>query len=230
MEELILHAQTRESRGKGSARRTRGAGSIPAVMYGEGENVNLILDPRELRQLLSTEAGTNALMRLQVEGGDGTERLVMVKDIQNDPVRGDIFHVDLFRISMNREIEVDVPIELEGTPVGVLQDDGYLGQLLSVITVRCLPTAIPSSVKIDVSEMGLGAVIHVRNLELPSGVELVTEPEEAVASVTMVTVEVETTEEEEILEGEEVEGEEGDSMAKEEAGEAEGTKEESGEG
>lgn len=228
MEELILHAQTRESRGKGPSRQIRGTGSIPAVMYGEGENISLTLDPRELRQLLSTEAGTNALMRLRVEGGDATERLVMVRDIQNDPVKGDIFHVDLYRISMDREIEVDVPIELEGTPIGVLQDDGYLGQLLSAITVRCLPTAIPSSVKIDVTDMGLGAVIHVKNLELPSGVELITESEEAVASVTMVTAEVEAPEGEEVLEGEGVE--EGEASSTAAAGEAEGTKEESGEG
>ena len=225
MEELILHAQTREGRGKGPARRVREAGNIPAVMYGEGENLALTLNPRQLRQLLTTEAGTNALMRLHVEGGDGTERLVMVREIQNDPIRGDILHADLLQISVDREVEVDVPIELEGVPIGVTQNEGYLGQLLSRVTVRCLPTAIPPSVNIDVSEMEVGAVIHVKDLQLPSGVEVMTDSEEAVASVTVVTVEAPEVEED-VLEGEAVE--EGEEAPVEEGPEA--AKEESGEG
>ncbi len=222
MEELILHAQTREGRGKGPARQVREAGNIPAVMYGEGENLALTLNPRELRQLLTTEAGANALMRLRIESGDGTERLVMVREIQNDPIRGKILHADLLQISVDREVEVDVPIELEGIPIGVVQDQGYLGQLLSTVAVRCLPMAIPPSVNIAVSEMEVGAVIHVKDLQLPSGVEMITDSEEAVASVTVVAAGVE---------GEAVEeGEEQAAPAEEESGAAEAAKEKSGEG
>jgi large subunit ribosomal protein L25 len=174
---------------------------------------------------LTTEAGTNALMRLRIESGDGTERLVMVREIQNDPIRGEILHADLLQISVDREVEVDVPIELEGIPIGVVQDQGYLGQLLSTVAVRCLPMAIPPSVNIDVSEMEVGAVIHVKDLQLPSGVEMITDSEEAVASVTVVTAGVE----EEVLEGEAVE-EGKEAPGEEEPGAAEAAKEESGEG
>ncbi|MFQ5691613.1 MAG: 50S ribosomal protein L25, partial [Nitrospinota bacterium] len=100
MEELQLNARRREGRGKGPVRRLRATGEVPAVMYGEGENLVLSLDARELRRLLNTEAGANALMRLRVEGEEKVERMVMVRDLQSDPIRGDILHADLLRISM----------------------------------------------------------------------------------------------------------------------------------
>jgi large subunit ribosomal protein L25 len=230
MEELVLKAQRRDGRGKGFSRRIRAKGGIPVVMYGEGENLALVVDSRELRKLLTTEAGANALVRLNVEGEESVDRLVMVRDLQSDPVRGEFVHADLLRISMDREVEVEVPIELEGEPVGVVQDDGHLGQLLSVLSVRCLPNAIPSSVKADVSEMGIGDVLHVSDLQVPSGVAVVTDPEEAVANVTVVTVELEAVPVEAeavVAEGEEAAAEAPSGEKKEGA---EGAKEEPSEG
>lgn len=167
-------------------------------MYGEGESLSLALSIRELRQLLNTEAGANALLRLRLEGEEGVERVVMVRDLQSDPVRGTFLHADLLRISMDREVEVEVPIELKGTPVGVTEGDGHLGQLLWNLAVRCLPDAIPASVKADVSGLNIGDVLHVGDLQLPGGVTLLTEPEEAVANVTVLAVEVEAPVEAEV--------------------------------
>ncbi len=191
MKELVLNARRRESRGKGAARRLRGQGEMPAVMYGEGENLSLVLNRRELRQILSTEAGANALMHLKVEGEEDSERLVMIRDLQSDPVRDNLLHADLLRISMEREVEIEVPIELEGEPIGVRQDDGHLGQILWNLNVRCLPNAIPASIKVDVNDLGVGDVLHVADLKPLPGVAVLTDPEEAVASVTIVTVEEE---------------------------------------
>jgi large subunit ribosomal protein L25 len=225
MEELVLNAQPREGRGKGAARRVRRNGGVPAVMYGEGENLSLVLDPREFQMLLNTEAGVNALMSLRVEGDADVKRVVMVRDLQSDPVRGEVLHADLLRISMDQEIEVEIPINLEGTPIGVSQNDGYLGQLLSSLTVRCLPTAIPPAIRVDVSGLLIGQVLHVEDLELPEGVTILTETEEAVASVTIVTVEEEAPAE--VEEGEEVEAAEGEDEEKgEESESAEEAKEE----
>ena len=229
MEELVLNAQPREGRGKGPARRVRQKGGIPAVMYGEGENLSLLLDPRELQTLLNTEAGANALMTLKVEGDTDVSRVVMVRDLQSDPVRGKVLHADLLRISMDREVEVEVRINLEGIPLGVSQDDGYLGQLLSTLTLRCLPMAIPDAIHADVSELMIGQVLHVGDLELPEGVTVLTESEEAVASVTIVTVEEEAPAE--VKEGEEVEAAEGEDEAKgEDSKSAEEAKEEPAKG
>lgn len=223
MEELVLNARRREDRGKGRSRRLRGQGEMPAVMYGEGENLSLVVSIRDLRQLLNTQAGANVLMRLCLQGEEDVERVVMVRELQSDPVRGGFLHADLMRISMDREVEVEVPIELEGTAVGVAQDNGHLGQLLWNLAVRCLPDRIPASIQADVSGLALGEVLHVGDLQLPEGVTVLTDPEEGVANVTMVAVEVEAPVEEEAeavpAEGEAVEAEEEPEGAKEEPAE-----------
>lgn len=190
MQELVLNVRRREGRGKGLSRRLRAAGEIPAILYGEGESLPLALNPRELRLLLNTEAGANALLRLRLEGKEDAERMVMVWELQTDPVRGDILHADLLRVSMDKEVEVEVPIELEGEPVGVKQHGGILGQILWSLTVRCLPNVIPASIKADASGLAIGDVLHVRDLKVPSGVTALTDPEEAVANVTVVAEEV----------------------------------------
>ncbi len=228
MEELVLKARRREGRGKGVSRRIRAQGGIPVVIYGEGENLALVVDSRELRKLLTTEAGSNALLRLNVEGEESVDRVVMLRDLQSDPVRGDFLHADLLRISMDREVEVEVPIELEGEPVGVTQSDGHLGQLLSELSIRCLPSAIPSSIKADVSRMGIGDVLHVSDLQIPPGVTVMSDPEEAVANVTVVTVELETVPAE--AEAGVLEGAAAEAAKEEKPEQAEGAKGESSQG
>lgn len=218
MQELVLNARRREGRGKGVSHRLRAAGEIPAILYGEGESLSLALNPRELRLLLNTEAGANALLRLRLEGKEDAERMVMVWELQTDPVRGDILHADLLRVSMDKEVEVEVPIELEGEPVGVKQHGGILGQILWSLSVRCLPNAIPTSIQADASGLAIGDVLHVRDLKVPSGVTALTDPEEAVANVTVIAEEVPAAAEAAVAEGE-AEGPEAAGAAKEETAE-----------
>jgi large subunit ribosomal protein L25 len=193
--ELFLKAEIRQGRGKGFSRRLRIRGLIPAVMYGEGEHFTLALDAKELRRALQTQAGENVLMQLQVGGDESMERTVMLRELQVDPVRGGFLHADLFRISMEKELEVEVPIELVGKPKGLATEGAVLSQLVDTLRVRCLPARIPTSILADVSGLEVGQVLHVHDLAAPPGVLFLNDPDEAVANLSVVTERVAPAEE-----------------------------------
>ena len=176
-----LSVEVRESRGKGVARKLRAQGRIPAVMYGQGKQpLALALEPRALEKLLASE-GHNALFDL---AGPGVgKRTVLVKELQRDPVRGDLLHADLFEIDANETIVVSVALHLVGTPVGVSMDGGIVDHSLREIEIECLPRAIPERIDVDIANMQLGDALHVSDIALPEGVELVTHGELAVVSV-----------------------------------------------
>jgi len=202
-----LVAELRDATGKGVARRLRAAGRIPAVVYGKGAETKAIsIDPKALQRLLqSSGAGMNTLIELSV---DGTERTVLVKELQRDPVRGRPVHTDFYLVELDQKVEVSVPIHLVGRPEGV-EAGGILDHPLREIELECLPRAIPESVSVDVSALEIGDSIHVRDLELPEGASVRTDGHLAVASVIAPAV-VEEPAAEELAEGEEVaaEGEE----------------------
>ncbi|MCA9511530.1 MAG: 50S ribosomal protein L25 [Myxococcota bacterium] len=176
-----LSVEVRESRGKGVARKLRAQGRIPAVMYGQGKQpLALALEPRALEKLLASE-GHNALFDL---AGPGVgKRTVLVKELQRDPVRGDLLHADLFEIDANETIVVSVALHLVGTPVGVSMDGGIVDHSLREIEIECLPRAIPERIDVDIANMQLGDALHVSDIALPEGVELMTHGELAVVSV-----------------------------------------------
>ena len=176
-----LSVEVRESRGKGVARKLRAQGRIPAVMYGQGKQpLALALEPRALEKLLASE-GHNALFDL---AGPGVgKRTVLVKELQRDPVRGDLLHADLFEIDANETIVVSVALHLVGTPVGVSMDGGIVDHSLREIELECLPRAIPERIDVDIANMQLGDALHVSDIALPEGVELMTHGELAVVSV-----------------------------------------------
>lgn len=186
MADTHLEVEARETSGKGVARKLRRAGRIPAVLYGSGRPaVSLTLDPAVLRKLLhGSEMGMNTLFDLHVT--DHTEldgKTVMVRDLQRDPVRGDFIHADLYEVDLAQKIEVEVPIHIAGKPRGVEMDGGVMDQSLRELHVACLPRAIPDEVVVDVRHLEIGDSIHVRELQLPPGVELMSEPELSVVSV-----------------------------------------------
>ena len=194
-----IAVEVRDDTGKGVARKLRAAGRIPAVLYGQDhEPVSLSLEPRTLDKLLHSE-GLNALFDL-----DGSEsvkgRTVLVKAVQRHPVRGDLMHADFFEIDARKTITVSVGIHLEGTPVGVSLDGGVLDHALREVELDCLPRAIPESLVLDVSQMGLGESLHVSDIPLPDGVEMRTHDELSVVSVVAPRVEEEAPE---VAEGEE---------------------------
>lgn len=188
MAETQLNVEIRNRSGKGVARKLRAAGRAPAVVYGKGKApVALAFDPRDLeRALAKGEHGMNTLIDL-VATGDGAsafaQRTVLVKEIQRDPVRGDVLHADLYEIDLTETVRVDVPIHLVGTPLGVTQHDGITDQTLREIEVECLPGSIPDSIDIDVAALDVGDSLHVSDLVLPEGVEAITDGDITVVSI-----------------------------------------------
>jgi len=190
MEFVDLAAEQRTERKKAAAKRLRRAARIPAVLYGEGGSLLLSVSPRALQAAL--EAGENVIINLQVKGDGGVQtRKVLVKELQTDPVRGMPLHADFLAISMTRVIAVKVPVELTGTPVGVTTKGGVLEHTLWELEVKCLPAAIPERITLDVSALDLGDALHVKDLKIPEGVVVETDPVQVVAMVSVPRVEAE---------------------------------------
>jgi large subunit ribosomal protein L25 len=181
--EYTLNVEVRENAGKGVARKLRAAGRIPGVCYGAGaRTLQIQLDPAALeRALRASSAGMNTLFGLQ-GAAELTGKSVLVKELQRDPVKGSLLHADLYAVDLTREIEVAVPLHLTGTAAG-LMDGGIVDHQLREIMVACLPGAIPESLSLDVSALGIGDSLHVRDVTLPAGVKLVSDPDLSVVSV-----------------------------------------------
>ncbi len=174
MEQVTLRGEIGRVHGSRSSRRLRRDGRVPAIVYGHGlEARSVAVDRRDLLAALHTEAGLNALISLQVEGD---EYLTVAREVQRHPVRGDITHLDFIRISLDENIEAEVPVEFTGIPVGVREAKGIVETVHASVIVSCLPTAIPSHITIDISELHIGESARVADLpELP-GVTYVTDP------------------------------------------------------
>jgi large subunit ribosomal protein L25 len=227
-----LEVQAREGTGKGVARKLRAAGQIPAVLYGQGQAAfPLSLNPLQLHKILhESELGMNTLIDLKVTGHDELDgKTVMVRELQRDPIKGRFIHADLYVVDLTEKIEVAVPVHVTGKSIGV-ELGGILDHALREVEVSCLPRAIPDEFVLDVTKLELGDSLHVSDIDLPAGVELVSDPELAVISVVAPQKEEEPAAEELAegeeavaaaaegeapAEGEEAAGEGGDDQAKE---------------
>lgn len=212
------------------SRRLRAEDHIPGVLYGEGfDPVSITVERRELRAALTTDAGLNALLNLQL--GE-REQLALVRELQQDPVKHKVIHVDFLAVDADKPLRVDVPVHTVGESELVNNaEGGTIDQVLHSITVLAKPHEIPNELTVDVSSMDIGDSIRVGDLDLPGEVTTDVDPEEPVAVAKIVTVEVpEPTEGEEAegAEGEEAEGA-GDEEASEDGGDA-GSEEGDGEG
>ncbi len=183
MEVPVLRAWRRMHSGKGVARKIRAKGLIPAVLYGGGENIAVSLQPQELLRILS--AGENTIFQLQLDGEAGEDRKAIVRDLQWDPIKDGLLHADLFHISMDVEITVSVPIVLQGVSRAVSDVGGVINQLLHEVEIQCLPSLIPHELVVDISHLGVGEVLHVRDLHVPRGIRVLVAPDEVVASVSV---------------------------------------------
>jgi large subunit ribosomal protein L25 len=183
--ETALVVEVREGSGKGAARKLRAGGRVPAILYGQGKaSLSLQIDPRALEKVLKA-GGANALLDLTVQGrGDLGTPVALVKELQRDPIRGAILHADLYQVDLSKTVEVEVPIHLVGKPKG-LDFGGLLEHTLREVRIECLPRAIPERIDLDVSALEIGDVLHVRDLPLPTGVTLVSDPELGVAHVAV---------------------------------------------
>ena len=221
MAQYQLAAKVRETKGKGAAKALRKEKKIPAVFYGSGsEPVMLMVEEPDLKKLLKSAASENIILGLQIETEKGIEnKMVMLKELQSDPVKDKYLHIDFYEISMDRELTLNIPVILVGTPVGVT-NGGILQHVRRELEISCLPDKVIESVEVDVSALEIGESIHIEDISLPEGITSAQEGNLTVAVVNAPTIEEEPEEEEE-LEGEE--GEEGE--AEETEGEGESSEE-----
>jgi large subunit ribosomal protein L25 len=173
--------------GSAESRRLVLADQIPAVVYGHGMTpVKITVDRRDLRIALAGPAGANTILELQV--GDDKYPAI-VKEMQRDPVKRVVRHVDFMQISLTELITMDVPVHLKGTAKAVLADGGLVDATVNTIQVRATATNIPNEILIDVTDMGMQDVIRLAEIQLPTGVTAVGDPDLVV--VTVLTTKIE---------------------------------------
>lgn len=198
MSELLLTAHTGRLTGTRSSRRLRAEGMVPGVVYGLGADpISVAVEWPALRKALTTDAGVNALLTLDI---DGEQQLSIVKEIQRHPARRNVTHVDFIRLDANVELSVEVPIVLEGEAKNVTQVDGMVDQNLFSLAIFSKPDAIPTELSIDISELEVGEAIHVSDIVLPVGVRTEVDPEESIATAVVTRSTLESMREEDAAE------------------------------
>ena len=214
MKAIELSAVKRDTTGKGPARRLRREGLIPAVLYGRKlEPVLLMVAAKEIEKITKTGQISQRLLNLAVQNGKKVTRTAMLKELQTDPLTGEVLHADFYEVAMDRQIKVNVPVVITGKSIGV-EMGGLLQVVRHEIEVLCLPNEIPEAFEVDVTQLDIGQSIHVEELSLPETVEIPAEVNFTVVTVLAPKVEVEEEEEEVLEEGEEVEeAEEGEESA-----------------
>src|SRR6266542_2760235 len=174
MRELTI--RKREGQGKGPARRLRRAGQVPAILYGGASPVNVTVDPLDIFRIIHGREGSTQLLKVTLEGTPGT-RMAIIRDMQLDPVSEDLVHVDL------QEVAMDKAIHHVGDAIGVRETFGILEMILREVQVSCLPSAIPEFLEVDVSNLAIGDVFTVKDLQAPPGVRILNDPNQAVVTV-----------------------------------------------
>jgi large subunit ribosomal protein L25 len=188
----VVAATPREGKfNKNAARRVRVQGKIPAVVYGAKEPAQAIeLDPKQMLRILHSESGHNSIFDLEVAGSPAKTK-VMIVDWQYEPIKDRLIHIDLKRIAMDKAMKVEVPILLQGVPVGVKVGGGILDQVLREVEIECLPADIPGHIDVDVSNLAFGDVLRVSDLPHGGKFKFLTDETSTVAHVVAIKVEVE---------------------------------------
>jgi len=228
MEEIFLDAEPRQELGKAKVKDLRVKGFIPAVVYAQGkESLAVKISHTALLRLMHEHRIEGILINLKINPVRNTKstemqnkisngvkddkkrnsRSCLIKEIQYDPVGGDIIHVDFNEISLTKAIKVNVPVVAKGEPVGVKQEGGSLEHILWEVEVECLPTNIPKEIEVDVSPLKIGDAIYIKDLTIPPDVKVLNEPGAIVLSVTepmkeeipVTPVEGEVTQEPEVI-------------------------------
>lgn len=186
MSVIQLNGTRRDDLGKGGSRKARAAGRIPGVIYGHGETpVAMSVDGREFSTAMRAHKGGNAIVNLKIDGGDHT---ALVRDAQIDPLSRAILHLDFQRISLTETVEVEVLVHAVGTAIGVKDGGGVLELITRQLEVRCLPTAIPASIDVDVTALAVGQSLHVSDIKV-EGLTILTPGDTTVITVVAPTVE-----------------------------------------
>lgn len=202
MEQKDLSAVIRKDLKKGPTKRVRKDGKIPAVIYGHTEPVAIAVDEVVFNKSF-TDIQANTIFNIDVEGD---HRDVLVKDLQENILTGKILHIDFYEIEKGKALKTSVPVNLVGVAPGI-KEGGILEVRLHVIDIECIPSAIPSSIDVDISNLQLNEAIHVSDLEIAEEVKILSNPEQTIVSLNIIKV-VEEAVEEEGIEGEEEAAEE----------------------
>jgi len=190
--EAVLDAVKRTTKGKNEARRLRAAGQIPAVVYGAqkaGDKPSpeqVSVDPKPFLRILHSSSGLNTLISLKVQGG--TDSTVLVRQVQLDPVSHHPLHADFYRVNMDRKIKVTVPVVIRGESRGVKLDGGVLDFVHREIEVEVLPADIPNSIEVDVTDLGIGDAIHVRDVAANAAWTPISDPDMMLLHIVTIKV------------------------------------------
>jgi large subunit ribosomal protein L25 len=177
-----LAAQARDNGGKGVARKLRGEGRVPAVVYGHGRDPQaLSINTRELEKLLDHISAESTVIDLDI---DGKPSRTLIREIQRHPFKRQILHVDFQELVAGEKVSVNIPIVLVGIPAGVRLDGGMLDQTMRELEIEVDPSNIPNHVEVDVTELTIGSSVHVRDLTLPEGVEVLDDDDASVCVVS----------------------------------------------
>ena len=187
--QVKLKVEPRANVGRAAVRKLKTRGFIPAVIYGGKDKPQpLQVAIRDINAMMSHASGENVLVELEI-AGEKSNRTALVQEVQHSPVGGEIRHLDFHAISMDETIQAEVPLEPMGTANGVKNFGGLLEQSLRALTIECLPRDLPDRITVDVSALNIGDSIHVRNIQLPSGVAAKVQPDLTAFSVLAPIVE-----------------------------------------
>ncbi len=187
--DLTIKGEKRELFGKNASRRLRREGKVPAVLYGGGRtNTHLVLHKKDIFVILRSESGENTIFKTAF---DSDSLDTMIKEVQIDPVRDEILHIDLIQIAMDKVVKVSVPVEVKGEAVGVKAEGGFIDLVMREVEIECLPHDIPENIEIDISHLHLHQSIKVEDISPSSGVKIVSDPHAVVVLIEAPTKEEE---------------------------------------
>jgi len=209
MATIQLDSKKRTMTGKGSARKLRSGGRLPVILYGpEISPIMLSLDYKQLQKILRGKSAENIIFDLKADSNEKNQsKRVMIKEIQKDPVTRDYLHVDFYEISMEKELEVDIPVYLINTPIGV-SEGGILEHTRRELKISCMPKNLVDRIEVDVSGLDIGQSLHVEDITLPPGLKSIEDGDLTIATVVAPTIEEKVEEEVEEAESEEIKVEE----------------------
>lgn len=218
MEEIKFFAEVREGKRKGVARKLRSKGLIPGILYGGGEEVLLIqLGKKETEKKIRGLEAHNVMADLivKIDGEEKTYKTIL-KEIQVDPIRGEVIHLDFCRIRMDKPVVMEVPLHLVGESIGV-EKGGILEHELRELMVEALPKDIPEAIEVDISNLDIGDALLVKDIRIPENIRIVEDEEKVVVSIIApkVSAEEEKVEEEEEAEPEVISEEKAEERRKE---------------
>lgn len=189
MERATLNVEKRDKAGKGIARALRRQGMIPAIIYRGGGSLPIAISKKAMAEFIDSTAGEHTVVNLKFSDGD--RKLAILKEYQTDPLKGDILHTDFFEISLTEKVTVNVRIVTHGEPIGVKRDGGILQHVLREIQITCLPDKIPGHLEADISKLEIGQSIHVKDIQVGEGIEVLTTPDEIIVNIVAPAVEKE---------------------------------------